>query len=634
MNLTLYWPPIEDGNNLQAARKRLLIVFCILSSVGSILPVVFKYIGLADPTPTQIGVALLGCLYYQFCPLLIAKRINTSLLAYIFVGSAFISASLKATQTGGILSTNAASLLAILAGGALILGWRKASVIFAATIIAYILLFEFINAGTPTHDASKRMLVALIVTSIFIMAFTSVFQNEIKAANESLYEARTAAEAATKSKGRFLANMSHEIRTPMNGVLGMSELLLRSELNEKQKMFAEAIHNSGLALLTIINDILDFSRIEEGKLDLEAEPFNLSASIDDVTTLLGVSARSKSVDLMVRYRPDAPKWVIGDASRLRQAMMNLAGNAVKFTSEGSVTIDVSCTTRDNIASFRISVTDTGVGIPADRLEAIFTQFTQAESSTTRKYGGTGLGLPITRRLVEAMGGKVRVQSELFRGSTFFIDLELPIADEEKLVRQQQCTPLYGVAVVVVAENLTNRQIIVEQLESMGAAPVLAANRAELIAILRGATEGNEPAPLTLIDFHLNDLNGLTLAKAIRSDVIIQDTPIIVLTSIDSEQIARDFNELGVIKLLSKPTPVHFLKEAIVTLLSDANAASLDSITDHLSEGTQQRNAPKKKRLLTENFDRRGQYRQPTGARKYDRQPTPQTHIRGERQGSS
>lgn len=253
------------------------------------------------------------------------------------------------------------------------------------------------------------------------------------------------AEAANKAKSEFLANMSHEIRTPMNGVLGMTELLLDSPLTATQRDYAETVHQSADALLVIINDVLDFSKIEAGKIALESIRFNLAATIDGVAELFAPAAAEKGVNLMVRRAPDTPSHVIGDASRLRQILVNLVGNAIKFTSQGYVLVEVTSLgkTTDG-ALLKFSVQDTGIGIAADKLHSLFDKFTQADASTTRRFGGTGLGLAISKQLVELMGGEIQVISRLDKGSTFYFTLRLPVgepaADRSSQVTQEFVCP--------------------------------------------------------------------------------------------------------------------------------------------------------------------------------------------------
>ena len=418
---------------------RVLIVFGYAGGTISLLS------GLRDVFLNGWDIPFKDFMLVIICPLMFfttpwflhrMNNINAVFAGFIFYGYLLVLAN--HFNGGGIVSHASFFLVALACLIAVNYGWAGAVFAISWTIVHFVLLVVFRDHFTLVVDFTPPGAIDVWLASglIFVLLLMSIGaasgQSEMRRAAERLTAARAEAEAASRAKSEFLANMSHEIRTPMNGVLGMAELLKETELTAEQKTFAETIHGSGSALVTIINDILDFSKIEAGKFELDPAPFDLRQALEDVTTLLGVTARGKGIELEVRFQPDTPLHLVGDAGRIRQAVTNLVGNAIKFTHQGSVVIDVSGEWQGAEAALRIAVTDTGIGIAPDKLESVFGQFTQAESSTTRQFGGTGLGLSITRGLIHAMGGAIGVKSEIGKGSTFAIDLTLPVAHASAL----------------------------------------------------------------------------------------------------------------------------------------------------------------------------------------------------------
>ena len=428
-------------------------------------------------------------------------------------------------------------------------------------------------------------LAAAVVVAIFTLGMTVVARRahgrlvghlrvtaQLAISEEAMRAARDQAESVARARSSFLANMSHEIRTPMNAVLGFVELILDTELSVEQRRALELVRSSSEALLMILNDILDYSKIEGEHVELESIPFDLSKLVYATASLLAVRAREKHLELLADVAREVPRTVRGDPTRLRQVLMNLISNAIKFTDQGEVVVSLRGATTDGNARIHFAVRDTGIGIAAENLASVFQEFTQADATTTRRYGGTGLGLAISRRLVGLMGGELTVQSDVGRGSEFSFNLTFPV-DNSPQSRPRGVAAVGGRRMLILDDNPTNRRILREMLAAEGVKIDEASTATDGLAALRAAAGSNARFDLAILDVQLPDMDGFELVDQIRADQVIAATNLLMVTAAGQKGDGERCRARGIRGYLTKPMSRADLLEAIGTVLAGSADAA-------------------------------------------------------------
>ncbi len=436
-------------------------------------------------------------------------------------------------------------------------------------------VLEFFSNTSQSPDVSFLELMAQIGTVLGRVVERSrldrVVEDRTKRLQAEIIErqhAEEAAAAANRSKSEFLANMSHEIRTPLNGVIGMTDSVLETDLTSDQRECLDTIKLSADLLLTVVNDILDFSKIEAGKMNLEAIAFDLIDCVEDALKMLALRADEKGLELLCDLRPNLPEMVRGDSARLRQIIVNLVSNAIKFTDNGEVVLKAELESREQAElTIRFTVSDTGIGIPQEKQESIFSAFTQADSSTSRKYGGTGLGLTISARLASMMGGRIWLESEIGRGSRFYFTvrleaLEKPI-DSRILAAFES---LRDVRILVIDDNQTSRRILQGTLNSWGAQTTCVPGGRQALAKLASPLDAQQPYQVVVTDMHMSEMDGFGLVTRIRSLSEMTSMPVLMLSSGARREDADRCRQLGIDSFLSKPVRRKELLSAVVALL--------------------------------------------------------------------
>jgi len=406
-----------------------------------------------------------------------------------------------------------------------------------------------------------------------LVGYLSDITTQVKLRNKAAQNelARKLAETANQSKSEFLANMSHEIRTPLNGIMGMAQVLAVSEVPDESKEYVDIILRSSQSLLTIINDILDFSKIESGAIELDPQPFPIRHCVEDVASLLATAAQDTGIDLIVNISPELPEVFLGDAGRIRQILMNLLGNALKFTTEGHVLVDVSGKTENAQSHLMFNIVDTGIGIAPDKLAKIFDQFSQADNTTTRIYGGTGLGLSISKRLAQLMGGDLVVESVLGAGSTFTFTVSLPVVIESGQQDRPQSKPVSG-NILIIDDNLVNQEVLSAQLSSSTCNCVCVGSVMEGLLFLDKACSVGAVIDMVIVDYQMPERNGEDFIREMRAQSKFDHIPVIMLSSVAPDGLKDHILELGAAAYMTKPARIVDLRNNIALTMAQTSDA--------------------------------------------------------------